>query len=143
MVRVAADGDLALLHGLEEGGLDLGGGAVDFVGEDEVGEDRALVGREPAVLGREDHGADDVARQQVGRELDAFELDAHGGAKRPDEERLGEARHALEEDVTIGKQGDQQALNDSILADDSLADFVAEFLGPSRTGDHRGGGSEK
>ena len=42
-VGLASDGDLAFLHALEEGALDLGGGAVDFVGEDEVGEDRPVV----------------------------------------------------------------------------------------------------
>ena len=39
-----ADGDLALLHGFEQGALHLGRGAVDFVGEDEVGEERAALG---------------------------------------------------------------------------------------------------
>ena len=41
--RVAgvADGDLLLLHGLQQGALHLGRGAVDLVGQDQVGEDRA------------------------------------------------------------------------------------------------------
>ena len=125
LVRVAADGDLPLLHGLEEGRLDLGRGAVDFVGQDEVGEDRTLVGGEAAVLRREDHRAHDVARQQVGRELDALELDAEGGAQGLDEERLREAGHALKEDVAVGQEGDQHAFDDGILADDGAADFIA------------------
>ena len=137
-MRVAADGDLALLHGLEESGLDLGRCAVDFVGEDEVGEDRATVGGEAAVLGREDHSADDIAGEEVGGELDALELDADGRAERSDEEGLGEAGHAFEEDVAVGQQGDQHAFDDSFLADDGLANFVAEFLGPIRTVDHGG-----
>ena len=36
-----ADGDLTLLHGLEQRGLGLGRGPVDLVGEDDVREDRA------------------------------------------------------------------------------------------------------
>jgi hypothetical protein len=44
-VRLAADGDLPLLHRLEQGALDLGGRAVDFVGQDQVGEDRGRGGR--------------------------------------------------------------------------------------------------
>jgi len=142
-VGVAADGDLALLHGFEEGGLDLGGGAVDFVGEDEIGEDGAAVGSEVTVLGGEDHGADDIAGEEVGGELDAFELDAEGGAEGFDEEGFGETRHALEEDVAVGEEGDEQALDDGILADDGFADFVAEFLGPSGTGDHDGRWEER
>jgi hypothetical protein len=53
-----------------------------------------------------------------------------------DEQRLGEARHAFEQHVAVGEQRHQQALDGGILADDGLADFFAEFLGPDRTGDH-------
>ena len=40
--RFAAERDLAFLHRFEQRALHLGRRAVDFVGEDEVGEDRAL-----------------------------------------------------------------------------------------------------
>jgi len=103
-------------------------GAVDFVGEEEVGEDGSAVGRELAVLGLEDHGADDVARQQVGGELDALELDPEGSAEGLDEEGLSQAGHALEEDMAVGEEGNEQALDGGILADDGLADFFAEFI---------------
>ena len=43
-VPLAADGDLPLLHGLEQGRLGLGRGPVDLVGQDDVGEDRARGG---------------------------------------------------------------------------------------------------
>jgi len=39
--RFAVDGDLRFVHGFEKGGLRARRGAVDFVGEDHVGEDRA------------------------------------------------------------------------------------------------------
>ena len=38
--RLVADGDLPFLHGLEQGALDLGRGAVDLVGEQDAGDDR-------------------------------------------------------------------------------------------------------
>ena len=41
-IGLVADRDLPFLHGFEQRALHLGGRAVDFVGEDEVGEDRAL-----------------------------------------------------------------------------------------------------
>jgi limonene-1,2-epoxide hydrolase len=44
VVALAADGDLVLLHRLEQGGLGLGRRAVDLVGEDDVREDRARGG---------------------------------------------------------------------------------------------------
>jgi hypothetical protein len=72
-----AHGDRALLHRLEQRGLGLGRGAVDLVGQDEVGEDRArleLELRRPLLASvLDDVGADDVGGHQVGRELDAAE----------------------------------------------------------------------
>ena len=73
----AADGDLPLLHRFQQGGLRLGRRAVDFVGQDDVGEERPF--EEPALAraGRavlfQDFGAGDVGRHQVGRELHAAE----------------------------------------------------------------------
>src|SRR5262244_3899937 len=69
-----ADRDLALLHGLEQRTLDLRRRAVDLVGEQQVGEDRALVDVERVVALVEDLAAEDVARQQVDGELHAREL---------------------------------------------------------------------
>ena len=62
-VRVVSNCDLALLHGLEQGALDLGRRAVDFVGKDEVGEDRPLVDGELGGAWVVDLGADEVGRQ--------------------------------------------------------------------------------
>ena len=44
LVPLAADGHLPLLHRLEQRRLGLGRGAVDLVGQHDVGEDRALSG---------------------------------------------------------------------------------------------------
>ena len=73
-VGLVADRDLALLHRLEQRALHLGRRAVDLVGEDEVGEDRALRGRNSPRARVVDARADDVGGQQVGRELDALEV---------------------------------------------------------------------
>ena len=64
----------ALLHRLQQRRLRLGRRAVDLVGEQQLGEDRALRQRERVGLEVEQVGAEDVARHQVGRELDAPEL---------------------------------------------------------------------
>ena len=68
--RLLADGHLVLLHDLEQRRLDLGGGAVDLVGEQEVGEDRPELGLELAGAASKDARANQVGRDQVGRELD-------------------------------------------------------------------------
>ena len=77
-IRGVGDGDLPLLHRLEQRALRLGRGAVDLVGQQDVGEDRSLLGAELAGLRVVDARADDVGRQQVGRELDAMELGRDG-----------------------------------------------------------------
>jgi hypothetical protein len=70
----------ALLHGFEQRRLRLGRRAVDFVGQQNVGEDRALHEGPGAVAGGgiflDDVGAGDVGRHQVRRELDALEHQA-------------------------------------------------------------------
>ena len=67
----AVDRDAALLHHLEQRGLGLGARAVDLVGEHDVGEDRAGVELERALLLVVHRDAGDVAGEQVGGELDA------------------------------------------------------------------------
>jgi hypothetical protein len=75
--RPSARGHLAFLHGLQHGGLGLGRGAVDFVGEQEIRENRPrhelqLAGARHRVV-LDDLGAGDVRRHQIRCELDAFE----------------------------------------------------------------------
>ena len=43
-------------------------------------------------------------------------------------QRLGQARHAFEQDVPAGQQADQDALDHRLLADDDLADLGAELV---------------
>ena len=65
-VRVVIHGDLRFVHRFQERRLGLRGGAVDFVGDDDIGEDRAGLEFE-ALRGRVEYAdADDVAGQQVG-----------------------------------------------------------------------------
>ena len=67
-------GDGALLHGFEQRGLRLGGGAIDFVGQYQVGEDGAVLeaeGLAAVLFGLDHHAADDVGGHEVGCELNA------------------------------------------------------------------------
>ena len=79
-----------------------------------------------AVVFLQDLGADDVARHQVGRELDAAELQVQRLRQRAHQQRLAEARHAFEQAVAAGEQADQQLLDDVVLADDRLRDRGAQ-----------------
>jgi len=74
--QLSAGRDLVLLHGLQQGGLGLWRGAVDFVGQNQMGEDGPVLELELAAPARGFHhdvGAQDVGRHQVRRELDAVE----------------------------------------------------------------------
>jgi hypothetical protein len=128
LVRFAGDGDLAFLHHLEQRALHLGRRAVDFVGQQQVGEHRAQRGAELAGLLVVDARAHQVGRHQVGRELDALELAAHGVGQRLDGERLGQARHAFHQQVALGEHGDHHAFEEAVLPHDHALDLVEDLL---------------
>ena len=132
LVGLAADRDLALLHDLEQRALDLGRRAVDLVGEEQVREHRPQRRPELAGLLVVDAGADEVGRDEVRRELDALELAADRVGDGLDGHRLGEARHALDEEVAAAQQRDDEPFQEVVLADDDLLDLVEQPL-------HRGG----
>ena len=76
----AVDRDLLLLHRFEQRRLRLGRGAVDLVGQHDLGDDRPGAELELAAALVVDRHAGDVAGQQVGRELDALEGAADASA---------------------------------------------------------------
>ena len=127
---LAADGDLIFLHRLQQRRLGLGRRAVDLVGQDHVAEDRALEETELAAARAAvflDHlGAGDVGGHQVGRELDAAELQREGLGQRADQQRLGQARHADQQAVAAGEHRHQQFLDHLLLADDHPAKLLGD-----------------
>ena len=125
---VAIDAHLALLHRLEQGGLGLGGRAVDFIGEQEGGEDRPLDERKLVALEVENIRARDVRRHEIGRELDAVEFAAQHPRERAHEQRLGHAGHALNERMMAGKDRDERLVDHVLLADDDFAHFGARAI---------------
>src|SRR5256885_1035997 len=74
------------------------------------------------------HRADHVGGQQVGRELDPREGDLQTFRDGLHRQRLGQSRHAFEQNVATGKQADQQALDHDFLADDALRHFAGDGL---------------
>ena len=72
-VGAGAAGYRAFLHRFEQRRLRLGRGAVDFVGQHEIGEYRPGLKTQilmPVLVGLHDHAADDVAGHQIRRKLD-------------------------------------------------------------------------
>jgi len=113
LVGGAVDGDLALLHRLQQRGLGLRRGPVDLVADHDLREDRARPELEVALVLVEHVGAGHVGRQQVGRELDAAHRAVHRAGQRLGEHGLADARHVLQQQVALGeehRQGDPDRL---------------------------------
>ena len=71
-------------------------------------------------------GAENVARHQVGGELDPTEVELQRLPKRTHQQRLAKTRNAFQQAVTAGEQADQQLFDHVGLADDRLADRGAQ-----------------
>jgi hypothetical protein len=127
-VRLAGDGDLALLHHLQQRALHLGGRAVDLVGKQQVAEHRAERGGKIAAFLVVDARADEVGGDEVRGELDAAERAAHRARERFHRKRLGEARHAFDQKVALREHRDEHALEEGVLADHHLLHFVEHAL---------------
>jgi hypothetical protein len=72
----------------------------------------------------EDPRADEVAGHEVGRELDAAERPAENPRRGLDRQRLGEAGHALDQQVPVGQQAHEDALDERVLSRDHALDLV-------------------
>ncbi len=128
MKGFVADGHLAFLHGLQQGALYFGRGAVDLVGEDKIGEHRAFADGEFRPGRVVDHRTDHVGGQQVGGKLDAAEFGVHRLGQGFDGQGFGQTGHAFQQDMAFGKQPDQQAFQHILLPDDDLGGFGGELF---------------
>ena len=130
--RLAVDADLALAHRLEQRGLGLRRRAVDLVGQQQLGEDRAGAEHHLPVALVVQRRADHVRRQQVGGELDAGEVEAEHARERPRDQRLAQAGQVLEEHVAAGQDADQHQLEGAAAADHGLVELVEDRGGLPR-----------
>ncbi|OQA75337.1 MAG: hypothetical protein BWY31_04693 [Lentisphaerae bacterium ADurb.Bin242] len=76
----------------------------------------------------DDLGPGDVRRHQVGRELDPREVQVQTLRQRADHQRLGQARHALQNGVPPREDARQQLLQHQFLPDDGLGHLLADRL---------------
>src|SRR6202041_3103621 len=97
-------------------------GAVDFVAEHDVSENRAGLEMElaPAVGLGQYLGADDVRGHQVGGELDAFEFKPQRIAGGLAHQGLAEPWDAFDQDMAAGEQRGESFADDILMADDYL-----------------------
>ena len=126
-MRRACDRDLSLLHRLEKRGLDFGRGTVDLVRQDDVAEDWTwLIPELATAFGRVvDLRARDVRRQQIRRELNPREVRFKIRGERFHGARFREPRKTFNEQIAVGEQTHNQAIDESRLSDDRFADLVS------------------
>jgi hypothetical protein len=116
-VRLAGDGRLPLGHGLEQRRLHFRRRSIDLVDEQQRMKDRSRGKFEHAAVLPPDRRAGDVGGHQIGRALDAREGEIERARQELRRPSLGEARRALEENVPVGEQPDQQPLDERLRAD--------------------------
>ena len=122
-------GELAFAHGLEEGGLGTGGSAVNFVGEEDVGEDGAGAELEGGGLLVKEVDAGDIGGHEVWGELDTVEGAVEGGGESAGESGLTDTGDVLDQDVAAAKNGCEGELDDMLVADEDEGDVVGDVGG--------------
>ncbi len=128
---------MMFLHGLEQGGLGAGRGAVDLVRHHQLAEDGARHEAEltASALALVQHfRSQNIGRHEIGGELHALLVKAQHAAERAGELGLGEARRADEEGMAAAQDGDQHLLHHLVLAEDHPADGGASLAEPLARG---------
>ena len=118
----SVDGDAPFGHRFQQRGLRPRRGAVDFVGQHDLREERAGAKLELGGLWIENGSAGDVGRQQIGRALDAFERAADALREGAGQHGFGHAGHVFQQDVAFAKVGDQGQDDLCPFADDHVLD---------------------
>ena len=122
------DGDLPLLHRLEQRRLRARRGAIDLVDEDDVRCQRTGAIFERAASLVIDRDAGDVARHQVRRALDAAEDEVERSGDRARERGLPHPGYVVQEDVTLDEEGGEELLRRLTLPDDDPLDVLDQAV---------------
>jgi hypothetical protein len=107
---LSKQGHGVFLHRLEHGGLRLGRCAVDLVRKEDVGEYRAGLEGKFAFAGGgflENVRSEHISGHQVGRELDALEVQLEDFTDRFDQGGLAEPRQTFEQHVALAQNADE------------------------------------
>lgn len=117
-------GDLAFFHRFQKGGLRFAGGAVDFVGQKQIGVRRRARTIEKLSAGRVVHGeADDVRRQHIRRELHAAAGQIDGAAERDGQRGFAHAGHIVQQNVSPCQKRAEHMFDDRALAANGFFHF--------------------
>ena len=119
----AVNGDLPLLHGLEQRRLRAGRRPVELIREEQIAEHCAGLIYELAALLLIDGIAGDIGRQHVRRKLHAPVIEPQRAGKRQRHGRLADARNILEQHMAPGQQHRQHPDQNAVLAAYRFFDF--------------------
>ena len=103
--------------------------AIDFVRQQHVCKNPSLLEFELLLfLGRFKHDvrSQKIRRHQIGRKLNSTEFEVQRVGQCPHQHRLAQPRNALKQNMSPANQTGQRALDDFVVTDDDLANFVAK-----------------
>src|SRR6056297_309743 len=109
-------------HGFEQRALGAWRGAVDLVGQYDVGKDRTRTEFEGLVGSSPDRDTEDVGRQQVVGELDALPATAGDDGNRVGQRGLADAGKVLDQKVSTGQEGGEGQVDLCRLAENDPVD---------------------
>ncbi len=119
------------LHRFQHRGLSLGGSSIDFVGQNNVREDRTFDEfKFTPAFGSflKDICTGDVHRHQVGGELNTTEAKRHGLSQPTNQKCLGESRYAHQKRMPSGEKADCQLLDYCVLTNNNFRQFGLQLL---------------
>ncbi len=119
-------GHLTLLHRLQQGALGARPGPVDLVGQQHLSEHRPGVEDEILLVTVVHAHADQVGRQQVGRELDARKAQTQAVCQSVRQGGFPHAGHVFNQQVTRGQQTDDTQGHLLVLAHNDRANLINE-----------------
>ena len=127
-MAAALGGDGGFTHCLEQGGLGAGGGAVDFVGEDDAVEDGSGSELEFGGVAVVDGNADNVGGEEIGSALDSGKGALDGLGKCVGEDGFADTGDVFDEDVSPGEEGDDDAIDGGGVPHVDGGDVLSEGL---------------
>ena len=122
---LAIDRHLPLLHRFQQRRLSLCGRAIDFVGQQEIGEYRSANQPEFLLSQIENIRPRNIRGHQVWSELNALKITGHSARQRFHQQRFSHAGNALDQRVATGKQRYQSQIDRFVLADNHAAECLS------------------
>ncbi len=121
--RLAVERHLMLFHGLEQRALGLWRGAIDFIGQHELGKNRSALKSELTGFAIKDGHTEHVGGQQIAGELHPLKRQPQGLRKCVRERGFTDSRNIFDQEVSARQQTCEAQANLRVLAQDHSIDL--------------------